>query len=98
MDLAVPDNFIGPEHLRHQNIDFEREANELLSILNSATKGNLTSSIHCWYLCTQARLRPNISYKGLSGLFEMYAEDLLKRTILLPLLPLVYLMTIFHLL
>lgn len=40
MDLVVPDSFISFEHLRHQNIDFEQEANEFLSILNSATKEN----------------------------------------------------------
>lgn len=40
MDLIVPDNFISLKHLHRQNIDFAQEANELHSILDSATKEN----------------------------------------------------------
>ena len=40
MDFIVPDNFINFENIKTTNIDYEREADALLSVLDSASKEN----------------------------------------------------------
>ena len=40
MDYVIPDNFVNLAYLRHQNIDFDKEADIFLSVLNSAKKEN----------------------------------------------------------
>ncbi len=80
--------------MRHENTKLEIDLQNEASIDNmnpenvpkQSWKENEASSMHCWHLCIQAKTRPNIC-KGLRSRFETYAEDLLKRMILLPLLP-----------
>jgi hypothetical protein len=40
MDYKIPDNFMNLGHLRYQKIDFNKEADNFLDVLNSALKEN----------------------------------------------------------
>ena len=40
MDYVIPDSFINLGYPRHQNIDFDKEADAFLAVLNSAEKEN----------------------------------------------------------